>query len=285
MATSVPPKSRAAARSSATTRAPLSPAAAGDGHLTDAQLVELLGILRGVDSVELKLTVPTDAHRSTIQVLPVDPIEAQPRQIYFFDTPDLTLFHAGVVVRARRIQGGRGDTVIKLRPVVPEELPTEIRRNVSFNVEVDVLPGGFVCSGSFKGRSTASEVADAVAGKIALRKIYSKEQRAFFAAHAPDGITLDSLSVLGPTFILKTAFPLPDLKVSGDLKRLVAEVWLYPDGSRILELSTRCLASQAFQVAAELRAYLGSHGVPVSGVQQTKTRVALEFYRAQLARQ
>ena len=36
----------------------------------------------------------------------VDPVEAQPRQTYFFDTPDLILNRAGVVVRARRIRGG-----------------------------------------------------------------------------------------------------------------------------------------------------------------------------------
>ena len=49
--------------------------------------------------------------------LPIDPVESQPRQVYFFDTPDLALSKAGIIVRARRIQGGKGDTVVKLRPV------------------------------------------------------------------------------------------------------------------------------------------------------------------------
>ena len=39
-------------------------------------------------------------------------------------------------------------------------------------------------------------------------------------------------------------------------RRLVAELWLYPDGSRILELSTKCRPSEPFQVAAETRAFL-----------------------------
>ena len=68
-------------------------------------------LLKGADTVELKVSIPTDAQRATIQGLPLDPVEAQPRQIFFFDTPDLALNQAGVVVRARRIQGGRGDTV------------------------------------------------------------------------------------------------------------------------------------------------------------------------------
>jgi len=59
---------------------------------------------------------------------------------------------------------------------------------------------------------------------------------------------------------------------------MVAELWLYPDGSRILELSTKCLPSEAFQVAAESRAFLTERGIDLSGEQQTKTRTALEFF-------
>ena len=60
--------------------------------------------------------------------------------------------------------------------------------------------------------------------------------------------------------------------------RLVAEMWMYPDGSRILELSTRCQTDEAFEVAAELRAYLAQHGIETSGDQQTKTRKALTYF-------
>jgi hypothetical protein len=246
-------------------------------RLSDQQFAELMRLIKGADSVELKLTVPVTAHRATIRGLPIDPVESQPRQVFFFDTPDLDLEAAGVVVRARRIQGGRGDSVVKLRPVVPDDLAPEIRHSAAFNVEVDALPGGFVCSGTMKGRLTGQEVRDAVAGNVPLRKLYTKEQRAFFRAHAPAGIELDDLQVLGPTFVLKGQFDVGEIG-----RRLVAEMWLYPDGSRILELSTKCLPAEAFQVAAEVRAYLVDKGVPVGGAQQTKTRTALEFFAAEL---
>jgi hypothetical protein len=252
-------------------------------RLSDADIARLLELLKGVDSVELKLTVPSSSHRATIQGLPLDPVEAQPRQAFFFDTPDLALNEAGVVVRARRIQGGRGDTVVKLRPVVPDDLPAEVRRSPSFNVEVDVLPGGLVCSASFKGRTTGQEIRDAVGGAMPLRKLFSKDQRAFYEQHAPAGIELDSLLTLGPTFLLKATFGLDISPTSGGLeRRMVAEMWLYPDGSRILELSTKCRPAEAFQVAADARAYLIGHGVPITGAQQTKTKAALEFFRAEL---
>jgi len=236
------------------------------------ELAELLSLIKESDSVELKLTVPESHQRSTLASLGVDPLTAQIRQVYFFDTPDLALDNLGVVVRARRIQGKGDDSVVKLRPVVPSELPEELRRSAGFRVEVDALPGGFVCSGTMKG-VPRTDVRSTVAGKGPLRKLFSKEQRAYYAAHVLDGPALDDLTTLGPIFVLKGAFTPDNFK-----RKIVAEMWLYPDGSRVLELSTRCTTSEAFQVAAEARAFLASHGVDVSGEQQTKTRKALEFF-------
>jgi hypothetical protein len=65
-------------------------------------------------------------------------------------------------------------------------------------------------------------------------------------------------------------------------RRLVAELWLYPDGARILELSTKCQPSEAFQAAAETRAFLGDRGVDLLGEQQTKTATALKLFSDEL---
>ncbi len=247
-------------------------------RLSDEQVLAVLKVIRGADSVELKATVPIDQHRATIQGLPLDPVESQPRQVYFFDTPDLALNRAGIVVRARRTQGGRGDTVIKLRPVQPADLPASLRRQADFNVEVDVLPGGFVCSASFKGRSTGDEVREAGRGALALRRLFSKTQRQFYKDHAPAGITLDDLTPLGPTFLLKSRFDAQLGVTKRSIQPMVAELWFYPDGTRILELSTKCPPEDAFKVAADTRAYLLEQGVNLDGEQQTKTKTALEFY-------
>ena len=246
-------------------------------RLTDAQLAEALALTRDSDSVELKLTIPDAQRRSTVAALEMDPLDAQIRQVYFFDTPELTLDAHGLVVRARRSQGRDDDTVVKARPVVPTQVPPEVRRSENLVVELDAMPGGFVCSASMKGTVTPGHVQEAISGKRPLRKIYSKEQRAFFNAHAPDGVELDDLSVLGPITVLKLKF-----SPSGYAGRLVAELWLYPDGTHILELSTKCPPETAFQAAAEAKAFLISRGVPLSGEQQTKTRTALEFFSREL---
>ena len=243
--------------------------------LSDDQLAELLSLIEGADSIELKLTVPDEDRRSTVVALGLDPLEAQLRQVFFFDTPGLDLNRAGVVTRARRSQGRDDDSVVKLRPVVPAELPAELRREKLFGVEVDAMPGGFVCSGSFKGET--SGVREAAAGERSLSKLYSKQQRAFYAEHAPEGIAIDDLSVMGPVTVLK-------LKSSpeGYERKLVVELWFYPDGSRILELSTKCKPTEAFDVAARTRAFLGERGVNLGGEQETKTRTALDFFAAEL---
>jgi hypothetical protein len=242
-------------------------------QLSDEQLRDLLELLKGVDTVELKLTVPETYHRSAVRALEMDPLDVQIRQVVFFDTPDLTLNKAGVVVRARRVQTKGDDTVVKLRPVDPSQMPPEIRKSPSFGIEVDVMPGGFVCSGSFKGVLPAGTVKQAIEGRLPIRKLFTKEQRAFYAEHAPTGLTMDSLTVLGPITVMKLKY-LP----RGFDRKLVAELWFYPDGSRILELSTKCMPREAFQVSAEARAFLSSRGIDLSGAQQTKTATALKFF-------
>ncbi len=100
----------------------------------------------------MKLSVPLTGQRATIKGIGLDPVEAQPRQAFFFDTPDLALNRGGVVVRARRIQGGDADTVIKLRPVNPSTIDPELSRSNSFKVEVDSMPGGVRMLGVMQGR-------------------------------------------------------------------------------------------------------------------------------------
>ena len=252
-----------ATRTTTTTTTPL---------LSDEAFGDLLTLMES-DSVELKLTVPEPHHRSTVQALGLDPLQAQIRQVVFFDTPKLALDKKGVVVRARRIQGKGDDSVVKLRPVVPHELPETLRGSPNFRVEVDAMPGGFVCSGALKRTLEPDSVAKVLAGKRPLRKLFTKEQRALFAKHAPEGLELDDLSVLGPIFVLKLRFTPEPLG-----RRVAAEMWFYPDGSRVAELSTRCVPSETFRVATESRAFLEESGVDLSGEQETKTRKALRYF-------
>jgi hypothetical protein len=243
--------------------------------ISDEQLPEMLDLISDADSVELKLTVPESAHYAAARSLDMDPLDAEIRQVYFFDTPDLDLNRAGVVMRARRVQRKGGDSVVKLRPVIPGELPSKLRSDPAFTVEVDAMPGGYVCSGTLKRGVGNADVRKAVTGGGSVKPLFSKSQRAFLSEHSPEGLGIEDVSVLGPILVLKLKFEPEEFE-----RRLVAELWLYPDGSRVLELSTKCAPAEAFQVSAESRAFLTRRGVDLGGEQETKTKKALEFFAA-----
>ena len=139
------------------------------------------------------------------------------------------------------------------------------------------MPGGFVCSGTMKQRLEKPIVRKKVLGGGRISSLFTKEQRAFYSEHAPEGLELDDLSILGPIFVLKARVTPKDLG-----RRLVGELWLSPDGSRIFELSTKCLPGEAFDTAVQARAFLHARGLAPAEVQQTKTKKALEFFSDKL---
>ena len=245
--------------------------------LTDQQLAESLALVGDADGVELRLAVPDQQRQAVTEELGIDPLDAQLRQVFFFDTPSLDLDGAGIVVRARRIQHGLDDTAIRLTPVVPAALPSELRKTRGFVVEVDAVPDGSVCSASFTAELGTTEVREAATGRRPVHRLFTKAQRGFYAEHGPAGIELDDLEVLGPVHALKLKFSPPELR-----QGMAMEAWLYPDGSRILELSVKCPPDVAFDVAAEARAYLAQRGIDASRAHPAKTRAALEFFSAQL---
>ena len=241
--------------------------------LDSEQFAEMLELVKGSKTVELKLTIPTESTRAAIEALGLDPLDGQIRLVTFFDTPDLALNRAGVVVRSRRIQGRGADSVVKLRPVVPADLPDDLRRLETFGIEVDAMPGGFVCSASYKGAADPDNAKLVSFGRAPVHKAFNKEQRAFYKTHAPKGLELDDLSVLGPIFVVKVPFTPKELA-----HKLVAELWLYPDGSRIFELSTKSTPADLLEVYSNVRHFLIERGIDRHGEQQTKTKRALEYF-------
>ena len=247
-------------------------------RISDEQIQEVFELIKGSDSVELKATILDSDISSTVRKLNLDPLEAQIRQVVFFDLPDLSLSESGVVVRARRIQGGGGDSVIKLRPINPQALSPEFRKSESLKVEVDMMPGGFVCSASMKGKTSAAAVREVFNGGRAIRDLFSKEQREFYHTYGPKETKLNDLTILGPITLLKLEFVTEDMD-----REFVAEYWLFPDGSRILELSTKCTPSDVFQVSTECRIYLRQRGIDITGEQQSKTAKALRYFSSLLS--
>lgn len=240
------------------------------------QLADVLSILPEVDSVELKLTVPDDRQRSVVQVLGIDPLDAVIRQTAFVDTPNLRLSSAGVVLRARRTQRKPGDLTVKLRPAMPSDVPKKLRSHRGFKVELDASPAGYVCSCSLTVEAPDRQVRKLMTGTRDIRDLLDDDLRTLLRERLPDDVGLDQLVVLGPVNLLKCKF-----QPKGESRRMVAELWLLPDGSRILELSTKGAPDAAFQIAAETKVYLAGNGVDLGAPQETKTRAALTALTAE----
>jgi hypothetical protein len=251
-----------------------------EATVTMVQLTDALRLIHGADRVELKLSVPGPEGRSAVAALEMDPVDAEIGQVVFLDTPDIEVSDHGVTVQVRRVHGRPAGSAVNVRGIDPERLPADLRRSRGLGVELHAMPDRFVCSAAMTAERDPLEVTETLAGRWPVRKLLTPEQRALFEAYAPRGISLDSLERLGPIDVLALK-----LMPRDDRRRLVAELWSYPDGSRILEFSTTCPPADAFQIAAEAKVLLAGRGIELSAVQWTKTRAAMQIFAAELQAQ
>lgn len=241
------------------------------------ELARLLRLLTDAATVELKVTVPESDRRPVLTALGVDSLAARIRQVAFVDTPDLRLHAAGLILRARRTQRRSGEIVVKLRPVDPATLSDDVRRLSDLKVEVDASPVGFLCSCSIKRERPHARVTELMGGGTNVMEELNDAQRKLLEHSVARSVRPEDLRVFGPVHVLRTKF-VPQ----GCPRRLVAEMWFLPDGTRLLELSTRCEPSTAFRVAAETRTLLAARGVELGAAQATKTRSAITTLAAEL---
>ncbi|WP_239082450.1 hypothetical protein [Actinoplanes teichomyceticus] len=228
-----------------------------------------LKITEEADRVELKVVSSERQCRS----LGIEYDAARIRRVYFLDTPDRALARHGLIVRIRDMDGRPDDAVVKLRPMASHRVPKWLRRKNRLEVEIDAMPGHRVCSGSLKVRLGRGTVARTLRKGRAPAKLLVPAQRRLLAACGPDGVSLDDLIVFGPVEVRKYKF-----QPAGFDRQLCAERWAYPDGSTILELSTRCPVGKAPEVAARLTEVLAAHGVEPVEPQRTKTDMTLRFF-------
>jgi hypothetical protein len=219
-------------------------------------------LIRQAGQVELKVLVP-DGRSSRI-----DATGGRARRVYFLDTPDLKLKHHGIVVRIRERAGRPDDAVVKLRPMTTRTVPGWLRRAPGFEVEVDAMPGSYVCSGALKRRLGRGRVARAIAAGEPLTGLLTPRQLRLLTTYAPEGIGVEDLVAFGPVESRRRRVKLRNVA-------LTAERWIYPDGSALLELSTKCSTGRAPAVSARVSDALRKHGIKPSKRQHTKTELAL----------
>ena len=242
------------------------------------ELLAMFRQLSAVGTVELKMNVPGE-QRMALRELRLDPLQGRIREVLFFDTPNLSLFRSGVIVRARRTQGSDDDAVVKLRPALPTELPPAVRESRNLKIEMDVTRDSYTVSASLKSKRRTGTVQEVTFGDRPIDRLLTKEQRTFLTEHLPKGVGWGDLVPLGPIFVVVLKFG-----PAGFSQKMTIEQWHYPGQVPLVELSTKAAPLDVLRVHGEATEFLGRHGLKATGEQEPKTRKALQFFARHLPR-
>jgi hypothetical protein len=227
----------------------------------------------GTDAVELKVTVAEKKERAAREAFNLNPHDGERRHIFFFDTGTLALFGSGVVLRARQVKGGKDDSTVKIRPVDPQRITSKWHRHEGFKLEADGVGDRMIRSASLSIEQDGDGI-KAVAHRIRhIRKLFTEKQESFLTDLSPAPIDFEQLAILGPVDALRWKVNHPALP-----HPITAEQWMLPDGRDLLEVSIKVPTVQAPAASAAFDAFLKGLHLRPQGGQETKTRVALEFF-------
>lgn len=226
-----------------------------------------------VDGVEIKVTLRPDQELQGLRALELDEDSAEVRIIYFYDTPELDWFHAGIALRARLVKGDDDDSTVKFRPVEVRNVPREWREVEGFKLEADSVGDRVVCSASLTALQKRDEIDEVAKGTRPIGKLFSKEQERFLAAFSPQPVDFSTLKPLGPIRVLRWK-----TRHEGFPYELSSEEWRLPDGTDLLEVSIKVEPEEAEKGRAAFASHLRELGLDPAGAQETKTRTALEYF-------
>lgn len=231
----------------------------------------------GAERVEIKVTVLDAQEAQAAKALALDWAKAEARSIFFFDTPGLDLYKAGVVLRARQIEGGSDDSTVKIRPIDPAAVDPAWFEAEGFKLEADAVGEKVVRSASLTAAQGKDEVQQVAWRKRPISKLFSSEQERFLAAFHREPVDLDGLAVLGPILVLRE-----DVQPAGMTYKVTAEGWRLPDGTDLVELSIKCPRGEAAVARKIFEGYIVGLGLDPRGAQETKTRRALTSFAERL---
>jgi hypothetical protein len=233
----------------------------------------------GAEAIEIKATIPDHQIRQALKRFRLTASNDEERYIYFFDTPKLDLLGAGIIARARRVVGDAHDSTVKFRPINPVDVEQKWRKFRDFKIEADASETSLVKSASFSMPVTKGLIKRVAGGKQPIAEIFTEEQEDFLMTVAGQAIDFTSLAVLGPLLAQRWQFEDP-----GCPWPITAELWKRGDGRRLMEVSIKAPVVQAAVAVGGFMAFLAEVGAERDKNQQTKTRWALDYYAAKLAR-
>jgi hypothetical protein len=228
--------------------------------------------MAGADGVEIKATIPEAQIDAALRRYGLEPNEDTGRFIYFFDTPELELFRAGVIARARRVVGRGHDSTIKFRPVEPEKVPALWRKYRGFKIEADASENGIVKSASLTMPVAKGLIKRVAAGEEPIARLFSEEQVLFLLSMADRKLDHSKAVVMGPIRAWRWRHNDPGLPWT-----ITGELWQRDDAARLFEVSIKTTVAQAAAATAGFMAFLAEVGAERDHGQQAKTGWVLQY--------
>src|SRR5262245_45655526 len=226
-----------------------------------------------IGAIEIKITAQARDEEAVRAALEAADIEAERREIWFFDTPSLDLFDRGLVLRARLVRGGADDSTVKLRPVDASTVAEHWRDTPGFEIELDAVGADTICSAKLSVDQDRGEIAAVAAGKRPIRSLFSKTQERLVEEYWGDDVSWEALSSFGPVAVRKWQFT-----PKGFQWEVTVEEWVLPDDTDLVEISIKAPPGEAAAASAAFLGQLRKRGFDPDGAQQTKTRSALRYF-------
>lgn len=252
-------------------------------RFSSERLARLIRFWPVEQAVRFTVSTPDTDRHSAVAAVGLDLLDARLRQVVFVDTPDLTLTRQGIALWVRRTQRRPASAGITFRPwdrgllITPGQCFANVAKDLrGFDVEIDAVPGGYACATTRKTTLDDIDVKGALAGRRPVGQLFTRDQRTLLKRLTSDEFRFDDLLILGPIDVFRIRFAPAGFDRSG-----IAELWNYPEGSRILKLTMRCTLAAVFDIAAATRVLLDTHGIGGLAEPHRSTATALErFARA-----
>jgi hypothetical protein len=228
------------------------------------------------ETEEIKVTVAPNQADAVLKLLKLKPGSAEREKVFFADTPNLALFKAGRILRARQIHGDPDESTVKLRPVKASQVDPHLAADPGFKYEADRVGNKAVPSASLTLKVPRGAIRKVVHGKTGLGSLFASDQEDMLTKLGGKPINFDNLSVLGPAKVQKW-------KVEPkDGPPLAVERWELPDGEVVLEVSTRTAYLHGDAASQGLSKFLAAHKINADKTQETKTQEDVDYFSRQL---
>ena len=199
---------------------------------------------------------PSRASARPIEALGMDPLDAQVRLVYFFDTPDLALDERRRRARAARRSARATTPWSSCARSFPPTCPPSCATSPDFVVEVDAMPGGYVCSASLKGVPARRRCARSQRGERRCASCSPRSSARSTPSTRPRASRSTTSRCSGRSSCSSSRPRRPASRA-----RWSSSCGCTPTARASSSCRPSALPREAFQVAAEARAFLAERGI------------------------